>query len=113
MCIRDSYYTVYTITANYPRAAFVQDFDQTDKFTFDNTAEIAYTPIGGSKDTPKDTGSGSHGIPTPGGDLTIVEQLKFDSNNQTVDYNSFYASAFPAPDGGVQFKLSKWDERCV
>ena len=42
--------------------------------------------------------------------LTIVEQLKFDSNGQTVDYNSFYASAFPAPENGVQFKLSKWDE---
>ena len=108
--VETPYYTVYTITANYPRAAFVQDFGQTDKFTFDNTAEIAYTPIGGSKDTAEDIGSGSYGIETPGGDLTIVEQLKFDSNNQTVNYDSFYASAFPAPDGGVQFKLSKWDE---
>ena len=108
--VETPYYTVYTITANYPRAAFVQDFGQTDKFTFDNTAEIAYTPIDGSKDTAKDTGSGSYGIETPGGDLTIVEQLKFDSNNQTVNYDSFYASAFPAPEDGVQFTLSKQDE---
>ena len=105
--VETPYYTEYTITADYPRAAFVQDFGQTDKFSFTNTAEIAYTPIGGSKDTAKDTGSGSYGIETPGGDLTIVEQLKFDSNNQTVNYNSFYASAFPAPEGGVQFKLYK------
>lgn len=88
----------------------MQDFGQTDKFTFDNTAAIAYTPIGGLKDTAKDAGSGAYGIETPGGSLTIVEKLKFDSNNQTVNYDSFYASAFPAPDGGVQFKLSKWDE---
>ena len=108
--VETPYYTVYTITANYPRAAFVQDFGQTDKFAFNNTAEIAYTPIDGSKDTAKDTGSGSYGIETPGGDLTIVEQLKFDSNNQTVNYDSFYASAFPAPEGGVQFTLSKQDE---
>lgn len=109
--VETPYYTVYTITANYPRAAFVQDFGQTDKFAFDNTAEIAYTPIGGSKDTAKDTGSGSYGIETPGGDLTIVEQLKFESNDQTVNYNSFYASAFPAPEGGVQFTLYKQDEK--
>ena len=102
--------TTYTVTAVYPRAAFVLDWGETTKISVENTATLNYTLVGETATPPvKSEASGEYGIETPGGDLTIVEKLDI-AGTKEVPYNSYYAQLFTQPNDGVQFKVYRQNE---
>ena len=104
--------TTYTVTAVYPRAAFVLPWNETKEISVTNEAEIKYKLVGEEDPrTDVDEVTDDFGITTPGVSLTIEEYLKLAGTTQ-VAYNSYYAQAFAQPknaDGttGVQFEVLK------
>ena len=102
--------TTYKVQAVYPRSAFVLPWNETQEISVTNKAKIEYKLVGEEDPrTDDDEVTDDFGITTPGGDLTIVEQLNL-AGKRVVDYNSYYAQAFAEPEGGVQFEVSKWNE---
>ena len=102
--------TTYTVTAVYPRDAFVLPWNVTKEISVENTATLNYTLVGETATPPVDSkASGEYGIETPGGSLTIVEKLNI-AGTKEVPYSSYYAQLFTQPNGGVQFKVYRQNE---
>src|SRR5699024_1131115 len=100
-------FTTYTLEAVYPRDIFVLDHGVTDEKKIDNTATITYTPVGEEEGTASFTAKKTYGIPTDGGSIVIEEYLQFGSSEK-VEYDSFYAGIFPAPEeGGIPFEIKR------
>lgn len=65
--IQTPYYTEYTVTAVYDKAAFVLPFGEEELVSFTNEASMTYTPVGGSSQTLLASVPGTEGYKTPGG----------------------------------------------
>lgn len=106
------YYTEYTVTAVYDKAAFVLPFGEEEPVSFTNEASMTYTPVGGSSQTLPASVPGTEGYETPGGNITVFEKLRLvgtDSSYKVVDYESFYSALFT---GGATFEVyaaDAWD----
>ena len=112
--IQTPYYTKYTVTAVYDKAAFVLPFSEEEQelVSFTNEASMTYTPVGGSSQTLPASISGTEGYETPGGNITVFEKLRLvgtDGNYKDVEYTSFYSALFT---GGATFAVyaaAGWD----
>lgn len=106
------YYTEYTVTAVYDKAAFVLPFGEEELVSFTNEASMTYKPVGGSSQTPTATVPGTEGYKTPGGYITVFEKLRLvgtDGNPKDVAYDAFYSALFT---GGATFAVyaaADWD----
>ena len=103
------YYTEYTVTATYDKAAFVLPFGDEEDVSYENTVEMVYTLIGKEAETITDSAEGEAGYPTDGGTITVFEELQLGSDSEPVEYNAFYASLFP---NGAEFEVyaaEDWD----
>ncbi len=103
------YYTKYTVTATYDRAAFVLPYGDTTEVSYTNTAEMEYQLVGKPSTPDEASAVDSEGYPTAGGTITVYEELQLGTNGSTVEYNSFYASLFP---NGATFEVyaeEDWD----
>ena len=106
------YYTEYTVTAVYDKAAFVLPFGEEELVSFTNEASMTYKPVGGSSQTLPATIPGTEGYKTPGGYITVFEKLRLvgtDGNYKDVEYTSFYSALFT---GGATFAVyaaDAWD----
>ena len=96
-------YTTYTVRAVYPGAAFAMDYGTENKITFENDARLEYQLIG--MDNPgsdTDHASGSHGIPTLGGYITVRQYIQVGSEKAADGSNVYlytlpYQTRFGAP----------------
>ena len=108
------YYTEYTVTAVYDKAAFVLPFSEEEQelVSFTNEASMTYKPVGGSSQTLPASVSGTEGYETPGGYITVFEKLRLvgtDGNPKDVAYDAFYSALFT---GGATFAVyaaAAWD----
>ena len=88
-------YTTYTVRAVYPGAAFAMDYGTENKITFENDARLEYQLIG--MDNPgsdTDHASGSHGIPTLGGYITVRQYIQVGSE-EAADGSNVYLYTLP------------------
>lgn len=108
------YYTEYTVTAVYDKAAFVLPFSEEEQelVSFTNEASMTYKPVGGSSQTLPASVPGTEGYKTPGGYITVFEKLRLvgtDGNPKDVAYDAFYSALFT---GGATFEVyaaADWD----
>ena len=89
------YHTVYTVEATYDKAAFVLPFGDKEEVEFTNAAQMVYQLVGKASETVTADATDTEGYPTPGGAITVFEQLQLGTNGSIVDYTPFYASLFP------------------
>ena len=103
------YYTVYTVTATYDKAAFVLPYGVEEEVTYKNDVGMTYQLVGEAAETIEDSVDGEYGIPTAGGTITVLEKLQLGTNGSVVDYTPFYKTLFP---NGAEFDVyaaEDWD----
>ena len=103
------YYTVYTVTASYDKAAFVLPYGVNAEVEYENNVVMDYDLIGQACEPITDSVDGEYGIPTAGGTITVFEKLQLGTDGDVVNYTPFYKTLFP---NGAKFDVyaaADWD----
>lgn len=103
------YYTEYTVTATYDKAAFVLPYGEEEEVTYTNDVEMTYELVGEEAETIEDSVDGEYGISTAGGTITVFEKLQLGTDGKVVDYTPFYKTLFPNGAKFAVYAAEDWD----
>ena len=103
------YYTEYTVTATYDKAAFVLPYGEEEEVTYTNDVEMTYELVGEEAETIEDSVDGEYGIPTDGGTITVFEKLQLGTDGKVVEYTPFYNTLFPNGAKFAVYAAEDWD----